>query len=78
MASNIKELRELSADELATRRRDLKEELLNLRVQKESGQIENPARIKSARREIARIETLLTEKAAVLAAAASGSLEQEE
>lgn len=68
MASKIKELREFSADELTTRRRDLKEELLNLRVQKESGQIENPARIKSARREIARIETLLTEKAAVLKA----------
>ena len=71
MASNIKELRELSVDELATRRRDLKEELLNLRVQKESGQIENPAQIKTARREIARIETLLTEKAAARAAAAA-------
>ncbi len=69
MASNIRELRELSAEELATRRRDLKEELLNLRIQKESGQIENPARIRMARREIARIETLLTEKAAQRAAA---------
>lgn len=72
MASNIKELRELSVDELATRRRDLKEELLNLRVQKESGQIENPARIRIARRDIARIETLLTEKAAARNAAADG------
>ena len=71
MASNIKELRELSVDELATRRRDLKEELLNLRVQKESGQIENPARIKDARRDIARIETLLTEKAAALKTASA-------
>ena len=71
MASNIKEHRELSVDELATRRRDLKEELLNLRVQKESGQIENPARIKSARRDIARIETLLTEKAAARNAASA-------
>ncbi|MDF1754932.1 MAG: 50S ribosomal protein L29 [Verrucomicrobiales bacterium] len=71
MASKIKELRELSVDELATRRRDLKEELLNLRVQKESGQIENPARIKTARRDIARIETLLTEKAAALSAASA-------
>lgn len=71
MASNIKELRELSAEELATRRRDLKEELLNLRVQQESGQIENPARIKQGRREIARIETLLTEKANALKGAAA-------
>ncbi|MCB1233089.1 MAG: 50S ribosomal protein L29 [Verrucomicrobiae bacterium] len=56
----IKELRELSNEELATRRRDLKEEMLNLRVQQESGQLENPARIREARREIAKIETLLT------------------
>jgi len=68
MAANIKELKELSVDELATRRRDLKEELLNLRIQKESGQIENPARIRQARREIARIETLLTQKALTRAA----------
>lgn len=73
MASNIKDLRELSVDELATRRRDLKHELLNLRVQKESGQIENPARIKQARREIARIETLLTEKASALQASESAA-----
>lgn len=69
MAANIKELKELSVDELATRRRDLKEELLNLRIQKESGQIENPARIRQARREIARIETLLTQKALARSAA---------
>lgn len=56
----IKELREMSNEELATRRRDLKEEMLNLRVQQESGQLENPARIREARREIARIETLLS------------------
>ena len=48
--------------ELATRRRELKEENLHLRVQKESGQLENPARIREIRREVARIETVLTEK----------------
>ncbi|NNE90748.1 MAG: 50S ribosomal protein L29 [Verrucomicrobiales bacterium] len=62
MASNIKELRELSNEEMATRRRDLKEEMLNLRVQQEAGQLENPARIRTARREIARIETILSER----------------
>lgn len=62
MASKIKELRELSVDELATRRREIKEESLNLRVQQESGQLENPSRITELRREVARIETLLTEK----------------
>lgn len=62
MAKKTKELSELSVDELATRRRELKEEALNLRVQKESGQLENPARIREVRREVARIETFLTVK----------------
>jgi len=62
MGKNTKNLRELSVDELATRRRELKEENLHLRVQKESGQLENPARIREIRREVARIETVLTEK----------------
>lgn len=62
MAKKTKELNELSVDELATRRRELKEEALNLRVQKESGQLENPARIREVRREVARIETFLTAK----------------
>ena len=64
----IKELREMSNEELATRRRDLKEEKLNLRVQQESGQLENPARIREARREIARIETLLSSRRQEVAA----------
>lgn len=60
--AKTQELRELSVDELATRRREHKEEALNLRVQKESGQLENPARLRELRREVARIETVLTEK----------------
>jgi large subunit ribosomal protein L29 len=62
MSKSTKELRELSVDELATRRRELKEESLMLRVQKEAGQLENPSRIRQARREVAKIETLLTQK----------------
>jgi large subunit ribosomal protein L29 len=58
----IKELREMSVEELATRRRDLKEEMLNLRVQQQSGQLENPARIRQVRREVAMIETVLSSK----------------
>lgn len=67
----IKELRELGSDELATRRRDLKEESLNLRVQQESGQLENPARIRTIRREVAQIETLLSERRNTAAAEAA-------
>lgn len=62
MSKSTKELRELSVDELATRRRELKEESLMLRVQKEAGQLENPSRIRQSRREVAKIETLLTQK----------------
>lgn len=58
----IKELRELSVQELATRRNELKQELVNLRIQAQVGQLENPARIKLIRREVARIETLITSR----------------
>ncbi|MDZ4288705.1 MAG: 50S ribosomal protein L29 [Prosthecobacter sp.] len=58
----IKELRELNVDELSTRRRELRQEMLNLRVQQQSGQLENPARLSLLRREVARIETLIAER----------------
>lgn len=62
MSTKIKDLRELSVDELATRRRDLKEESLNMRVQQESGQLENSARLREIRRGVAKIETILSER----------------
>ena len=58
----IKELRELSVEELSARRREIRQEMLNLRVQQQSGQLENPARLHVLRREVARVETLLTER----------------
>ena len=58
----IKELRELTNEELGSRRVDLKHEVLNLQVQKQSGQLENPARLRPIRREVARIETILTQR----------------
>ncbi len=60
MAKNKKNLIELSTSELARRRTELKEEALMMRVQKEAGQLENPCRLRVNRREIARIETVLT------------------
>ena len=62
MSTEIKDLRELSIDELATRRRDLKEEALHLRVHQESGQLENSARLRTIRRGVSRIETILSER----------------
>lgn len=58
----IKELREMSIEELTAKRRELKHEMLNLRVQQQSGQIENPARLHLIRKDVARIETILTER----------------
>lgn len=58
----ITELKELSTEELATKRRDLKEETLNLHLQQQSGQLENPARIRTVRRTLAKIETILSER----------------
>jgi large subunit ribosomal protein L29 len=59
----IKELREQTVEELNRRARELKMESLNLRLQQQSGQLENPARLRLIRREVARIETILSERA---------------
>ena len=62
MVMKIKELKEMTNEELATQRRDLKHETINLRVQQQSGQLENPARIRTVRRTVARIETILSSR----------------
>lgn len=59
---DLKEMRNLTKDELIEKKIDLKRELFNLRVQHVSGKIENPARFKQAKKDIARIETILNEK----------------
>lgn len=58
----IKDLREMTTEELATKRRELKHEMLNLRVQQQSGQLENPARLHLIRKDVARIETILSQR----------------
>jgi large subunit ribosomal protein L29 len=59
----MKEITELSIDELLTRRRDLRQERLHLRLQQQSGQLEQPSRLRLLRRDIARIETELSHRA---------------
>ena len=56
-------LREKSVDELHTRERELSEQLYKLRFQRATGRMESPARMRQVRKEIARIKTLLNEKA---------------
>lgn len=53
------DLRAKSADELKTELVDLKKEQFNLRFQAASGQLENTARVREVRRDIARIKTIL-------------------
>ncbi|MBI2469150.1 MAG: 50S ribosomal protein L29 [Candidatus Rokubacteria bacterium] len=56
-------LRDLSDAELAQRARELGEELFNLRFQLSMTMAKNPARIGQARRELARVKTILRERA---------------
>jgi len=55
----IQELKELSADELQTKEKELTDQLFKLRFQKSLGQLESPMKIKNVKRDIARIKTLL-------------------
>lgn len=57
-----KELREMSADELSQKRRELKEEIFHLRLRKATARLENPMRVRQTRRDLARLETVLREK----------------
>jgi large subunit ribosomal protein L29 len=58
----IKEIRELSIAELETRKRELRQESFHLRLQQQSGQLEKPSQLRVIRREVARLETVLTSK----------------
>jgi len=55
------ELRELAEDELVWKKAELKDQLFKLRFQHELGQLENASKLQTIRRDIAKIETLITE-----------------
>ena len=57
------DLRAKSQDELRTELGELKKEQFNLRFQAASGQLENTARVREIRRDVARIKTILTQQA---------------
>ena len=64
------DIRAKTADELKNQLADLKKEQFNLRFQRASGQLENTARVRQVRRDIARIQTVLADRARPSAAAA--------
>lgn len=66
------ELRELTNDELTERLRESKEELFNLRFQMTTGQLSNNRRLRTVRREIARVYTVLRERELGLASGPDG------
>ncbi len=55
-----KELREKTLVELMAQSREMRQEMFNLRLQQASGQLEKPARLRTLRRDVARIETQIT------------------
>jgi large subunit ribosomal protein L29 len=56
------ELRELGADELGVKERDLTDQLFRMRIQKAMGQLESPEKIRTVRRDLARVKTVLRQK----------------
>src|SRR3954470_10756793 len=60
----FKEMAEMSTEELQTRKRDMRQESLHLRLQQQSGQLEQPSRLRLLRRDVARVETVLAQRMA--------------
>lgn len=56
------EIKELTTDQMVAKEKQYKEELFNLRFQQATGNLENTARIKQVRKNIARIKTVLREQ----------------
>lgn len=61
--SKAVELRELDSDTLEQKVRELDDELFRMRIKKSLGQLEAPGKIRNVRRELARVQTVLREKA---------------
>lgn len=58
-----KAFRDLTSEEILKKKKDLKEELFNLRFQHSTGQLEKTSRVGTVKRDLARVETVLREKA---------------
>jgi large subunit ribosomal protein L29 len=69
----IQEIRQLALRELQEKSAVLEEELFNLRFQAKMGQLSNPVRLRIVRRDIARVKTLLGDKARAAASSSAPS-----
>ena len=59
----VEEIRELDAETLRVREKELDDQLFRLRIQKSMGQLEAPAKVRGVRKDLARVKTILREKA---------------
>lgn len=57
-----KELRDLSADDLVQKRVSLREEICHLKLKRATSRLENSMKLKETKKDLARVETILTEK----------------
>ncbi len=57
----MSDLKDMTAVELTVKGRDLRQELFNLRLQQATAQLEKPARLRTLRRDIARVETRISQ-----------------
>jgi large subunit ribosomal protein L29 len=64
MKKTINELRDRTVEELRAKERELAQQLFVLRLNKSTGQLKSPAKVRNARRELARVLTVLREKSA--------------
>jgi large subunit ribosomal protein L29 len=60
----VSELRNINADELQAKGAELKQELFNVKFQLHTGRLENSSKINTIRRQIAQVNTIITEKLA--------------
>ncbi len=60
--AKIAEFKELSADDLRSKEKELDDQLFRLRIQKSMGQLEAPLKVRTVRRDLARVKTLLRQK----------------
>jgi large subunit ribosomal protein L29 len=58
----VHEIRELNVDELNGKVKDLQDQVFRLRIQKAMGQLDTPSKMRTLRRELARVKTVLKEK----------------
>ena len=58
----IGEIRDLGVDDLQARAKDLDDQLFRLRIQKSMGQLETPAKLRTLRCDLARVQTILRER----------------